>query len=672
MRRVVRGSDVSTTEESAAKAPRRLRSRVKVTFDRRLRRIWMLNLSLMVAAAAGTSSLFDFQPVLDFPAPWWALAGFFYAAEIAVVHLKFRKDAHSFSMSDIPLVLGLIYASPVQLITAQAIGNLVALTLHRRLPPVKLFFNIGQFALQSIAAIWAFRLVWSGGEVLGANGWIAIFAATGAALLVADGLINVAIRLSGGNISLPQMLQVLSLSALATTMNTMLGLAAITIMNASPNATWLAFAPPLFMFLAYRGYTRLRQERDRIAALFAATQALHRAPDIEQTITAACEQASQLLQAESSTVIITGQGDGPCYRTAVEHGAPTSEMERLPPWMSQLARSAQASLQRLYDAEELTQAGLVDILPGRAREAVAAPIPVGDRAFGFLVVADPIGDVSRFTDSDSRFIATLASQLGVSLEKGELEVSLEEITTLKDQLERSIASKDSFIASVSHELRTPLTGVVGLAKELHDNFDAFADMEVQDVIAMIADQGAELSNIIEDLLVAARADIGTLSIATKPIDLRDELQLVVESHVRSHEHGHIEIHGDSPTVHTDPLRLRQIVRNLLTNAYKYGGDDVWVEVTTRRRDAVLAVCDNGDGVPAGEETQIFEAYHSAHVEPTQPGSFGLGLSVAKTIAEMAGGTLTYQRRGEVTSFELTMPLKDHMRAPGSPPARLSA
>lgn len=255
-------------------------------------------------------------------------------------------------------------------------------------------------------------------------------------------------------------------------------------------------------------------------------------------------------------------------------------------------------------------------------------------------------------------LATLAGHLTVSLENGRLEDSLEELTRLKDQLEQEVKSKDEFVASVSHELRTPLTGIVGLSHELVVNREYFGEDEVNDILMMISEQSSELANIVEDLLVGARADAGTLVIKPETIDLKKEIQMVVSGHALLGSEGHAEVPVSIHTngAHADALRFRQIVRNLLTNAARYGGEKVWIETRRGAGRVVVSVIDDGTGVPAGQENAIFEAYQRAHNAAGQPASVGLGLSVARKLARLMGGDLRYRRIDDTTSFELSLPL----------------
>ncbi len=140
------------------------------------------------------------------------------------------------------------------------------------------------------------------------------------------------------------------------------------------------------------------------------------------------------------------------------------------------------------------------------------------------------------------------------------------------KLEGLVLAKDRFIASVSHELRTPLSVVVGLAAEL-DRHDAdFTDDERREFMGMIRRQSREVSDIIDDLLVSTRINETSLTVFPEEFDLGrlvaqviDDLPSEVTTRVTMESPDHV-------SVFADPVRTRQIVRNLLTNAYRYGGD----------------------------------------------------------------------------------------------------
>ncbi len=240
-----------------------------------------------------------------------------------------------------------------------------------------------------------------------------------------------------------------------------------------------------------------------------------------------------------------------------------------------------------------------------------------------------------------------------SLDLTRVVVAIQDIAVIR-RAERELAalleSKDELIASVSHELRTPITTILGMAFELRDRGDDFTVAEARGLVELIADQSRELSNIVEDLLVAARADAGTLSVKPESIDIGIEIGTIVQS---DEAEPVIEIWKP---VHAwaDPLRFRQIMRNLLTNAVRYGGDRVTVEAETVDGAAVVRVRDNGVGIPRSEREAIFEPYVRSTEDEALPGSIGLGLPVSRRLARLMGGDLAYRHDGS-SVFELTLP-----------------
>jgi signal transduction histidine kinase len=224
----------------------------------------------------------------------------------------------------------------------------------------------------------------------------------------------------------------------------------------------------------------------------------------------------------------------------------------------------------------------------------------------------------------------------------------------KKDLEDLVATKDRFIASVSHELRTPLTAVIGLASELAEHRAAFSAEEQDEFVRMIADQSREVGHIVEDLLVAARASETQLTVLAERISLSAEVREVLTQLPGALS---LRVNGllQPVDVFADPLRLRQIIRNLLTNAHRYGGDPIEVRVGNGSGQAFLQVVDHGPGIPESMRDQVFLAYRSAAEVPGRTASIGLGLTVSRQLARLMGGDVTYHYNGE-SVFELTLPV----------------
>lgn len=227
-----------------------------------------------------------------------------------------------------------------------------------------------------------------------------------------------------------------------------------------------------------------------------------------------------------------------------------------------------------------------------------------------------------------------------------------------EALKTSNDSKDKLLASVSHEIRTPLTAIVGLSEEIVSSRPSMGPDELDELSGIIAIQSRELAELVEDLLVASRADFGNLSIKLGNIDLSEQVERVLQGVRETGPAKTIAFSGSGVQAFADPLRVRQILRNLVTNAIKYGGDSVMVAVRSDESTASVIVADNGPGVTDREAGLIFERYYRSSESPTQPGSVGIGLAVSRQLAEMMDGTLEYVDSDGQHCFELTLPLQN--------------
>ncbi len=448
--------EVTRSESAALEAPH---------WRRRLRvigpgRVWFLTSTLVVLALAMLRTISDLPPLeTPFQVAWPMLIPFVYLAEVTVVHLQFRRDAHSFSMSEIPLVFGLFFMSPMGLIGAQLIGNALALGLHRRQSPIKLIFNLSQFTVQAILAVIVFRSILGERDPQGTAGWIGVLVAMGLAVVVANVLINTAIHLAGGILERSEKLNVLRLGVVAALMNSSLGLVAITVMWTQSSAAWAAAVPPVVLYLAYRGYIAQGREHQRLQALYEATKALHSSTQIEAAMLAAATHARSMFEAERAEILIFPGGLGrEGYRTAVGPGEHEESMQEVnggtdgEAWVETLGTGRSRLLPREADRRRM--------LRRDASDEMVAPIQGPEGTNGVMVVVDPLGDVRTFTSRDLRFLETLASQVSVSLEKGRLEDSLLKVTRLKEDL-RYRATHDALTGLANRaQLRERLDKVV--------------------------------------------------------------------------------------------------------------------------------------------------------------------------------------------------------------------
>jgi len=212
-------------------------------------------------------------------------------------------------------------------------------------------------------------------------------------------------------------------------------------------------------------------------------------------------------------------------------------------------------------------------------------------------------------------------------------------------------ARDEFIANISHEIRTPLTSIYGFSEVLIE--EGLVDPEMaMELITLINGESAELSRMVEDLLTAARLDAHVLNFKFEAVSVADEIGTVAAPMIR----GGAELKIDVPRVMiwADQMRLRQVIRNLVSNAIKHGGDRVTISGRSEGARFLLTVADDGAGVPEEIEGRIFERFVHEGSEPLLTGSVGLGLAIARMLSDEMEGDLTYERVDGETRFVLSL------------------
>jgi two-component system sensor histidine kinase/response regulator len=225
-----------------------------------------------------------------------------------------------------------------------------------------------------------------------------------------------------------------------------------------------------------------------------------------------------------------------------------------------------------------------------------------------------------------------------------------ELERTRQELQHLRATSDEFLSSVSHDLRTPLSAIIGLAELLRDPEQTFDSTSRSEMIDTIVESGFEVGNLVEDLVTAARHEVGRLKVVAVPVSLAAQVNQTLETMALSVD---VVIRSEAPRAQADPRQVRQILRNLLTNAAKHGGENVHVELAEHDGTALATVIDDGPGIPPDQEELIFG--HPG-TESESPHRLGIGLSVARELARHMGGDLTYVRSDDETRFELSLPI----------------
>jgi signal transduction histidine kinase len=211
------------------------------------------------------------------------------------------------------------------------------------------------------------------------------------------------------------------------------------------------------------------------------------------------------------------------------------------------------------------------------------------------------------------------------------------------QERRAVQLKNEFVSMVSHELRTPLTGIAGFTDTLSDNWESLPSREVGEFLGIMRQETDHLANLVEDILVIPRLEAGQLRLDPTALDLAVQTRAVANM-IFAEDSDYAVTIPSNVIVLADATRLRQILRNLLENALKYGGEQVLIEGELSGPGLyTVSVSDNGRGVPPSEQQRIFE-----HFEQLSTGDarlqqgVGLGLPIARKLARAMGGELWYE------------------------------
>jgi diguanylate cyclase (GGDEF)-like protein len=407
--------------------------------------IWLLSGMLIVASlillGAGAG---DTQPVISsVRMPFWALLIAFAAAERFVVHIHFRRSAHSMSIGEIPLVFGLLFATGNEVIIAGALGRILVLALLRKLPPIRVAFNLGQFLLGFTIAVLVFHAVAGSAAAVTPLIWAAATLATTANSVTAVLLISLAVSLSEGRLGAGQIASSLRTDLAGVVANTSLGLCAATVVSLDWRAAVLMAVPVVGMFLAFRAYVTERQRHERVDFLYQAARTLSRAAEIGPALEELLVQALEAFRAEAAEIVFFSPDGEDALRTTVHANRPAAVLDPVEPAMAKRLRSLiERQEQGACAASEITDGPLADYLRNREfGDGIFAALK-GERTWlGAMMIGNPSGVVDHFCDDDVKLFEALANNTTFALENERLGQAVWRMRELQRELEHQ-ASHD--------------------------------------------------------------------------------------------------------------------------------------------------------------------------------------------------------------------------------------
>ena len=397
---------------------------------------------------------------------------------------------------------------------------------------------------------------------------------------------------------------------------------------------------------------------DVLEAANRSARALGSSLETEQAFGAFIREVRGLVPFERTAIVLV-EGDG--ARTIASAGLGANEV--FPPGTSGPLRGT--VLDRVLAGEVVVRRDLAEsaydedkaLLALGLRSELVAPLMLGARAVGMISLSRV--EVDAFTSEEVELVSLLGRLVATAVQNMR---TYEAERQTVEELRRLSALRADFVSLVSHELRSPMAAVIGAARTLQGRWRTLSSAQREAFLALIADETNRLAALIGDVLDTSRIEAGTFSYSFTDVDLAR----LVEDAVGTAAIGQDEVRVRAsvgaqqlPTVRGDRERLRQVLTNLIDNAIKYSpsGDEVAVHVEPENGAVRISVADHGPGIPYDQQRLIFEKFGRADVPgAAKPGS-GLGLFIARSIAEAHGGTIEVRSRpNEGATFVLTLPV----------------
>jgi two-component system, OmpR family, sensor histidine kinase KdpD len=290
------------------------------------------------------------------------------------------------------------------------------------------------------------------------------------------------------------------------------------------------------------------------------------------------------------------------------------------------------------------------------RSELVAPLLAGARPIGMLSLARR--KVDAFSGEEIELVALLGRLVATAVQN--IRAYESERRTV-EELQRLSELRADFVSLVSHELRSPLAAVIGAARTLQSRWRTLEPEQRDACLSVIDAETSRLAALVADVLDTSLIDAGAFAYRFGDVDLAQLLEDVVESANLSQQDVEIVVSAGAglPAIRGDRERLRQALSNLVANAVKYSSDGelVAVRAAVENGTASIAVSDTGPGIPDDQQARIFEKFGRADLPGGSKPGTGLGLFIARSIADAHGGSLEVRSEaGAGATFTLMLPI----------------
>src|SRR6202008_928305 len=288
------------------------------------------------------------------------------------------------------------------------------------------------------------------------------------------------------------------------------------------------------------------------------------------------------------------------------------------------------------------------------------PMLKGDDLIGTITIYRL--ELKPFTDKQIALVETFADQAVIAIENVRL---FDEIQDKSRQLQLASENKSQFVASMSHELRTPLNAIIGLTEMMVSNAQRFGTEKAAEPLRRVHRAGTHLLGLINQVLDLSKIEAGKLELSQETVNLAPLLEDVIGTARQLAEQNKnrlvLEAQENLGQLTVDPMRLRQILLNLLSNACKFtkqGEVKLRVKKIVDARNWIeIAVADTGIGMTPEQQSKLFKEFTQVDSSTArQYGGTGLGLAITRKLARMMGGAVTVTSApGKGSGFTVRLP-----------------
>jgi diguanylate cyclase (GGDEF)-like protein len=397
--------------------------------------VWLLNgavavgcLVLLVGPVSG------YEPIAEPELPWFLLALVVAATERWPVHLEFRRSAHSFSLTDVPVALALLFCGGTAGVGAVAAGSIVALAL-RRLPPLKFVFNLTQFVFATAIGYVVVHVIGGPGAEFGPWVWFGVLVGLQLGGFVTIALIGAAMWMTEGSLSREQVRQMFGMDAVVTATNTSLGVLLAVIIVDEPRAAPILLIPIAIAFAGYRSYAKERQRHEKLEFLYEANRGLSQSREVAQALVGLLKCALEAYRSEQAEVILFSSESSSPLRTSLGPGEKSESMTAVGSDDAAALSALLVDAHGPINVEERVSGDARPYLVSRGvRHAMLAELQGEDRPVGLMMLANRSGFSRRFTSEDLALFDTLAANASAALQYDRLEQAVSELRDLQAQL----------------------------------------------------------------------------------------------------------------------------------------------------------------------------------------------------------------------------------------------